>query len=217
MVMEGLVGLIIVGIGGFFLYRKLSGYVGIAGLERQLKQQEEEEIERINAQLRAARDARPALPPPSPGSISAGYKHIDDAVYVWIELTEADKQALTAAKLLDVTVDELADQKTIERRVTEYGYIMDETTDRINARLPQGVKGLPRDAPWEKRRRLEEYRTELSEQNRVTLRHMLANPFRRAVKDQVEAAAYIEKLTTTVLPKIKSLIQAKPLTGTLEL
>ena len=188
-------------------------------LDALIKQEEEEQNERINQQLRKVKNERPPLPSPSKGNISVGYKHIDDAVYVWIELSEVDKQVLSQAQLLDTTVDEIEDAKAIQEQVNSYSEIMDETTERIDAQLSAKLRGRLDYTPKERRTKLDEYRQELVDKNSVSLRDILSNPYRRAVTTPAEAAAYIEKLKTKILPKVKSLIEthSSPLSGSFDL
>ena len=186
---------------------------------KELRQLQHEEALRIADELAVADSQRPDMKPPKKGAISAAYKRIDKAVYVWVELTERDKQTLVAADLLDTSIDEVEDKKAIDARVADYGEILEETTDRINIKSGVGEKYQLTLSAKERNAAMRKYRKEIIEQNQVTLRDILSNPYRRPVANATEAAVFIDALKTRILPNLKEIVKTheSPLTGSIEL
>jgi hypothetical protein len=170
--------------------------------DRARAEQEAAEIARINEQIRAAQAEKPIVSPPRDGNIGVGIKQTTDAVYVWIELTQADKDRLASSGVLDTQIDERLDREAIEKEVSIFSEIIDETDAEI-ARLSKGAYDISDD----KAEQLRAFREELEAKNRILVRDLLANPYRHQVKNRAEAITYTERLKSKVLPALKTVVE----------
>jgi hypothetical protein len=151
---------------------------------------------------------RPVMAPPPDGGMSVAIHQTDDAVWVWILVTEVTKQTLS--KVLKEPVDQFPDDpEATERMMRDYR----RQTEHIAKVAGSHYDKYEQEADLSKAKKM------FSEPTYIHLRHMLANPFRYPVSSPHAATEYIDRLKTKVLPKIKTMIQAQsqPKTESFEL
>lgn len=153
---------------------------------------------------------RPVMSPPQDGGMSVGIAQADDAVWVWILITETTKHALS--QVMQEPIDHYPlDLELANQRVREYT----RETDRI------GPLSTDTKEQWEYKRTndLAFAKKTFLTPRPILLRELLANPFRYPVSSAHAAAEYVERCETKILPKIKTMIEAqsRPKTETFEL
>jgi hypothetical protein len=161
-------------------------------------------IEEINARIQRAKADRPTMPPITEGVMSVAIRRRDDFVEVFIELSEATKHLLSDPDILAIPVDEFKTDNSAALR--EALRVIDDLPDNLVSK---------REKEDERRERIEQF----NRPDYITLNNLLANPYRHYVPNPQDAAEYIEKLKTKILPKIKTIIEnrAKPDTETFQL
>jgi hypothetical protein len=164
------------------------------------------DIQAEEERVRQLAPPRPAMTVPSPGNISVAFHQTDDAVWVWINLSETTKHILSDAKALETPVDEfhLDGTSSILRKMLND---IDDT--------PEMLHYTKRDKEDEKRQRIEEW----NRPQYITLREILANPFRHYETNPQRRLEYLDKLKTKILPKVKTIIEghSRPKTESFEL
>lgn len=172
------------------------------------RKREEEEFERELAEATAADEhrhraempSRPAITMPTKGNIGVAIAQSTNNVWVWIELTEQDKQLLTEAGALDVVVGHLLDKEGLKEAAQSYGDAYRETDANISR-----LSGLPIPEDWDTPSASELHKQALKDYE-ITVRMLLENPFRKFIRNNQEAAAFKERLKDEIFPKLKSLL-----------
>jgi len=140
---------------------------------------------------------RPAMTVPAAGNITVAFQQTDDAVWVWIDLSETAKHILSDAQALNIPVDEYY----LNSKSEELRKMLRDIDD-----LEESEFYTHRDKKEEKLRRTEQWNAP----QYVTLREILANPHRHYERDPQKRLEYIEKLKNKILPKVKSIIEGHP-------
>ncbi len=141
---------------------------------------------------------RPLMTPPRDGTMSVAIEKTHNAVWIWILLTETTKQTL--AMVLKEPVDQYP--KDMDQARLRYDEFIRDI-DNIWANNDKNTRAMYHDKYALEGKKL--YLTP----SYIFLREMLKSPFRYDVKSAQEAADYVERLKTNVLPKIKSMIEAQ--------
>jgi hypothetical protein len=145
---------------------------------------------------------RPMMPPIKDGLMSVGIQQTDEAVWLYIEVSEVTKHILSQTDAGLTTVDETNPDRTeyLEKDIAFY-------------------KRLYHDDPQKRDEAIRSARKMYTAPIPVLLKEILRDPYRHPVKNTVEAVEYVAHLKKSVLPRAKAAIEAhlRPKTETFQL